>query len=432
MIPYSSLQTIAHHLRSGQWPLLAYLDWLETQVTEREERLQTLVPEDGRFDRLRRQAQLLLEQYPHPTERPPLFGVPIGVKDIFHVAGFTTRAGSQLPPELWADAPEAASVTALRQAGALILGKTVTTEFAYFGPGPTRNPHNPEHTPGGSSSGSAAAVAAGFSPLTLGTQTIGSVNRPAAFCGIVGYKPSYDRISREGVIPLAPSLDHVGLFVPQAGDLDLPASLLCHQWQSVVMLKRPVLGIPDGPYLSRASKEGLAHFQTTCARLMEANFTVKLVPSFRNFDELYERHYALVAAEAAQVHAQWFAAYEELYHPRTAELIQTGQKIKPRQVARAQSSRLRLRQELTRLMDSHMIDLWITPAVMGGAPLGLERTGDPVMNLPWTQAGLPSVSLPSGRNEEGLPLGLQAIGKWYNDEALIGWSVELAQALQNQ
>ncbi len=141
----------------------------------------------------------------------------------------------------------------LKSAGALILGKTVTTEFAYFAPGPTRNPHAADHTPGGSSSGSAAAVGAGLSMLTLGTQTIGSVNRPAAFCGVVGYKPSYDRISRQGVIPLSPSADHVGIFVPQASDVAPVASLLCQNWQVKLVNNRPTLGIPEGPYISHAS-----------------------------------------------------------------------------------------------------------------------------------------------------------------------------------
>ena len=152
--------------------------------------------------------------------------MPVGVKDIFHAAGFETRAGSQLPPELLTG-PEADAVGRLRAAGCLILGKTVTTEFAYYEPEPTRNPHNLAHTPGGSSSGSAAAVAAGLAPLALGTQTIGSVIRPAAFCGIVGFKPSYGRISPEGLIFFSPSLDHVGLFTQDVAGMSLAAAVLC-------------------------------------------------------------------------------------------------------------------------------------------------------------------------------------------------------------
>ena len=210
--------------------MLADIDQLEDHFNKREPEVLAFLPEAGRFDRLRREARQLLDRYPQPDQRPLLFGVFIGVKDIFRVDGFPTRAGSRLPPDLFAG-EEAESVTRLRQAGALILGKTVSTEFAYFAPGPTRNPHHLQHTPGGSSSGSAAAVAAGLCPVALGTQTIGSIIRPAAFCGVVGYKPSYDRISRSGVIPLSPSLDHVGLFAADVEDVKRCAQLLIGEWE---------------------------------------------------------------------------------------------------------------------------------------------------------------------------------------------------------
>ena len=164
-------------------PLL--LDAVQARVEAREPSIQALLPEAGRFDRLRREARALADRYRDPSARPPLFGWLFGVKDIFHVDGWPTRAGSRLPESVLVG-PEAESVARLKAAGALILGKTVTTEFAYFTPGPTRNPHNLEHTPGGSSSGSAAAVAAGYCPFALGTQTIGSIIRPAAFCGTIG------------------------------------------------------------------------------------------------------------------------------------------------------------------------------------------------------------------------------------------------------
>ena len=177
------------------------------------------------------------------------------MKDIFHVKGFLTRAGSGLPVDLLTG-PEAESVTQLKQAGALILGKTVTTEFAYFAPGPTRNPRNPAHTPGGSSSGSAAAVGAGLCPLALGTQTIGSILRPASFCGVVGFKPSFGRISSAGVIPFAVSLDHIGFFTQDVAGATLAAAVLCKNWgdeeartrgdgeAKELLNYRPVLGVP--------------------------------------------------------------------------------------------------------------------------------------------------------------------------------------------
>src|SRR5262249_2580762 len=173
------LPELAVSLRSGQLPITNYLELLERRFSEVEPSVLAFLPEPDRFARLRAQAADLLSPCTAPEGRPPLFGIPVGLKDIMRVDGFPTHAGSALPPEALAG-PEAASVTQLRQAGALILGKTVTTEFAYFEPGATRNPHNPEHTPGGSSSGSAAAVAAGLWPLPPGTQTAGAVIRPAA------------------------------------------------------------------------------------------------------------------------------------------------------------------------------------------------------------------------------------------------------------
>jgi len=350
------------------------------------------------------------------------------VKDIFHVSGFETRAGSQLPPaELAGD--ESAAVTQLKMNGALILGKTVTTEFAYFAPGPTRNPHNIEHTPGGSSSGSAAAVAAGLAPLALGTQTIGSINRPAAYCGVVGYKPSYDRISRAGVIPLSPSLDHVGLFAKDVAGIRLAAPLLAQAWRPPETLKSPVLGVPTGPYLEHASPEAQTIFAGIRERLQAAGLTVKETPTLLDFAKIQQRHLTLMAAEAAEVHAAWFARYSERYHPKTAALIRKGQQIAPAAVAAARRARLQLRDELQTTMVAQGIDLWISPPATGAAPRGLESTGDPVMNLPWTQAGLPTLTLPAGVNARGLPLGLQLSGKWYQDEQLLIWAEEILARL---
>jgi Asp-tRNA(Asn)/Glu-tRNA(Gln) amidotransferase A subunit family amidase len=419
------LPILAEKLRSGERPLLDYLDELEAHFNQREPEVLAFVAEDGRFARLRREAEQLLEQYPDPQSRPPLFGIPIGVKDIFHTNGFVTRAGSQVPPEA-IQGNEAESVTRLRQAGALILGKTVTTEFAYFAPGPTRNPHNPGHTPGGSSSGSAAAVGAGLCPLAFGTQTIGSVNRPAAFCGTVGYKPSYDRISKAGVIPLAGSVDHVGLFTTTVVGAALVAGLLCEDWAGERRFAYRgggagaiVLGVPEGDYLERASAEGLAHFRETAARLAEAGFVVKSVAALADFEAIYVRHNLLVAAEAARVHADWFAQYGDVYHWKTADLIQRGQAVSEGELEQARNGRAQLRQQLTALMDEQGLDLWLSPAALGAAPKGLDSTGDPVMNLPWTHAGLPTLTIPSGFNTDGLPLGLQVTGRWFEDEVMM-------------
>src|SRR5205807_7593851 len=226
LISPAPLAATAAALRSGQLDLLTYIDEVCNRIDAAEPLIHALLPEQDRRQRLLTEAEALQKRFPEPASRPPLYGILLGVKDIFHVDGFPTRAGSQLPAELFAG-PEAACVTLLRNAGALILGKTISAEFAWIEPGPTHNPHNLNHTPGGSSSGSAAAVAAGFCPLAIGTQTNGSTIRPAAFCGIVGFKPTYARIPTGGLILSSMSLDTVGFFTQDIAGVALVAPLLC-------------------------------------------------------------------------------------------------------------------------------------------------------------------------------------------------------------
>lgn len=408
-----------------------HLERCKARFERREPEVRAFLPEKGRFERLEREARALAARFPDPRERPPLFGALVGVKDIFHVAGFATRAGSRLPPDALVGS-EADCVGALKSAGALIMGKTVTTEFAYFAPGPTRNPHNLEHTPGGSSSGSAAAVAAGFCDLALGTQTIGSIVRPAAFCGVVGLKPSYARVSRKGVIPLAPALDHVGWFAPSVPAAAQAARVLFADWRVLDAPEgKPVLGVPEGSYLEQAGAEGLAHFRAVCQHLAERGYRLLQVPAMPDFPAIRARHELLLAFEASCIHAAWYAAHADLYAPQTAELIRRGQAVSTSDLARAREGRAQLREDLTALMSAAGVDLWISPSAPGPAPRGLSSTGDPVMNLPWTQAGMPALNLPAGVNAAGLPLGLQVTGRWYADETLLAWAQELEKALED-
>lgn len=432
MIPYSLIQRLLiEELRSGMLTLPEFLAQVEARFNEYEPSVRALLSEENHFQRLRKEADDLVLRYPDLIKRPLLFGALVGVKDIFHVEGFTTQAGSRLPSEVL-QGQEAESVRRLRNAGALIFGKTVTTEFAYFAPGPTRNPHNLEHTPGGSSSGSAAAVAAGFCHLALGTQTIGSIIRPASFCGIVGVKPTYDRISREGVIPLSPSLDHVGFFVPDAESALHVARVLYNDWDEPTQpLKKPRLGIPNGPYLQSVSEEGLAHFENLCKQLENIGYELQHIQIMSDFAEIRARHDVILSAEAAQVHRDWFREYENLYSTKFTELIRRGQQVTGDQLQDALSTRDTLRAELRRAFLDHDIDLWISPSTIGPAPKGLESTGDPIMNLPWTQAGLPAINLLIGKNQEGLPLGLQLVGNWYKDESLLFWATDIEKVLNN-
>ncbi|MDK1030146.1 MAG: amidase [Anaerolineae bacterium] len=414
--------------RTGKMSPSDYLSQIENKFSTHEPSVLAFLPEKNRFERLHKQSEAQTEKYPEAKTRPALFGMLVGVKDIFHVDDFPTGAGSRLPHEEF-QGTQAESVTRLTNAGALIFGKTVTTEFAYFTPGPTRNPHNPKHTPGGSSSGSAAAVGAEMLPLALGTQTIGSLIRPASFCGVVGFKPSYDRISRAGVIPLSYSLDHIGFFTPDVATARQVASVLIKDWESKTVERKPILGIPEGPYLQSASDEAQTCFSANCQSLADAGYDLRHVSVMANFEEIRAHHDVILSAEAASVHKIWFDKYENLYSNIFSELIRRGQAITESQLKEAFSARNSFLAEITQSMHENKIDVWGSPSALGAAPKGLESTGDPVMNLPWTQIGFPALNLPAGKNSEGLPLGYQVTAKRSEDEALLEWAQEIEKVV---
>ena len=421
------LAELARRLRTGERTPESHLESLRERVDEREPTVRAFLAEASRWERLERTAERLELQYSEPGSRPPLFGVPVGVKDIFHADGFETRAGADVPPEA-ITGPQARTVSALEEAGAFVLGKTVTTEFAYFAPGPTRNPHDPERTPGGSSSGSAAAVAAGLCPLALGSQTIGSVIRPAAFCGVVGVKPSYGRVPISGVVPVAPSVDHVGYFTPELAGARLAAGVLVDGWRSVDV-DEPIVGAVEGPYLEGASETGRAHFEAHVDRLEEAGLEVRRLDPFPDIEGVNRRHRRLVAAETALSHAEWYPAYGDRYAPETVDLIEEGLTVDVEELAAARAGRTALREAVHEAMADHGVDVLVSPAAPGPAPEGLESTGDPVMNLPWTHAGLPAATLPASTTDDGLPLGLQCTARFGADEELLAWCRALEAAL---
>jgi Asp-tRNA(Asn)/Glu-tRNA(Gln) amidotransferase A subunit family amidase len=454
-------------------------------------RWRAFLAEAGRWRRVEGEVAALGGRWPVGGERPgALFGVAVGVKDVFRVEGLPTRAGSRLPAAVLGGA-EAEAVRRLRAAGAVVLGKTVTTEFAYYEPGPTRNPRAPGRTPGGSSSGSAAAVAAGLVPLALGTQTIGSICRPAAFCGVVGFKPSFGRVPTAGLIPLAPSYDHVGVLAANVEWARRAAAVLLDGWRTpedaarVATAERasvgqggdragvdgrtsvspktgghaatpeggggrastgsntggdspaagrrphrPTLGVPVGPYLEAAEAVARHHLRAVQRRLLTAGWPVREVPAMADFAAVVARHHRLVAAEAAAVHREWFDTHGHLYRPRSADLVERGRRVPAEEVEAARQARFALRGELEGAMTAAGVDLWLSPAAPGPPPVGLGATGDPVMNLPWTQAGLPTVALPAGTDRQGLPLGVQLTARFGEDEALLAWAAELAPVLE--
>jgi Asp-tRNA(Asn)/Glu-tRNA(Gln) amidotransferase A subunit family amidase len=424
---------------SGRW---AYGEGVSTaaelaavvdRIGHADAELRAFVDEPGRAERVRAESDALAGRWPDAARRPPLYGVPLGVKDVFRADGLPTQAGSTLPEEQFAGA-EATAVTRLRGAGAVVAGKTVTTEFAYFAPGPTRNPHHPEHTPGGSSSGSAAAVAAGLVPLALGTQTVGSVIRPAAYCGCIGFKPTYGRVPCDGVIPNAPTFDTVGLFAADLSFATEAAAALVDGWASAPAGDRPVLGVPSGPYLDQADVGACGELAAQITALRAAGYQVREVMALDDIVEVNRRQVTVNLVELARTHETWFDRYADRYRPQTAKAIRDGRSIDAASYAAARDGVHAFRRTLPAQMADTGIDIWICPSATGPAPRGLDTTGNPVMSVPWTQAGLPALSLPAGavaRDPSGpaLPVGLQCVGRPGADERLLAWAQGIAAAL---
>jgi Asp-tRNA(Asn)/Glu-tRNA(Gln) amidotransferase A subunit family amidase len=416
---FFSLFETASKLRSGDIDLISFINSLCDRIDKVEPEILSLLPEENRRNRLLKEAEILIAKYPVKSNHPPFFGIPIGVKDIFRTDGFETHCGSSLPAKLF-EGVEATCVTKLKEQGALILGKTVTTEFAYFEPGPTKNPCNTAHTPGGSSSGSAAAVAAGITPFAFGTQTIGSVLRPAAYCGVIGFKPSYGRIVTDGIIPFSQSADHIGFFTQDIDGCILAASLLCSNWNVPSDdLHHIIIGVPEGKYLEQASSDIIAAFEEQLRALENKGCIVKRIKLFDDIEEINRLHRLMVAAEMAEVHKVWNANYKPLYRPHTKQIIEEGKKVHPEELAKARDGRFILREKIEALAKDAGIDCWLSPSTLTYAPKGLESTGSPLMNLPWTYAGLPSISIPAGKNNESLPFGIQFTGFYNQDEALL-------------
>lgn len=418
-------------LRLGVVDLAVWLDTICELIEKQDDKIRALLSDSYDRSGILLQADRLLRDFPNVEDRPLLFGLPVGVKDIFRVDGFPTRCGAKLPPSLFEGA-EASSVTRLKQAGAIIIAKTVTTEFACFQPGPTRNPHHLEHTPGGSSSGSAAGVSMGFFPLALGTQTVGSIIRPAAYCGVIGFKPSFGRIAGDGVIPVSHSVDHVGFFCTDISGLSIVATILISDWKT--QMNQPDMGtvaagIPEGPYLIQSSQNAREHFERVIGQLKENGMSVVHCRVLANIEAINECHTKIMLAEMARVHGEWYRDFKDLYAPMTAEMIQKGLKIDDGELKQLVIQRDANRQQIAQQMDDHGIDFWLTPAATDHAPKGLSSTGNPIMNLPWTHTGMPTVSIPCGFDSAGLPHGLQIVGRFGEDEALVGFGEVISQTI---
>lgn len=412
------LASRAAALREGIVDVHAQIDAALDRLDRFDARVRGFLPEPDRRERVHAAADALIARYPEGTPKPPLYGVLVGVKDIFAVDGLPTRAGSAIPPEEWV-MPQGPAVTRLIEAGAIVLGKTVSTEFAYFDPGATTNPHNALHTPGGSSSGSGASVASGYVPLAIGSQTVGSVLRPAAYVGVVGYKGSYDRVPTDGAVAYSRSVDHVGWFTHDVAGARLVASVMYEDWRDVEAPNAlPVVGVPVGPYLAQLQPAALASFEATIAALEARGLTVRRVPFLEDIAGINARHRAIATAEFGDTHAERFLRWGSMFRAASAALFDAAQHVTPEARAEGFESRLELRTRIDAASERHGIDVWASMPALGPAPLGLTSTGDPVMCVPWTHAGVPDITIPAG-TVDGLPVGLQLAGRFGRDEEFL-------------
>jgi Asp-tRNA(Asn)/Glu-tRNA(Gln) amidotransferase A subunit family amidase len=352
------------------------------------------------------------------------------VKDLFRVTGLPTRAGSRLPPEVF-EGDESWIVTELKRAGAVVLGKTAMDEFAYCEPPPTRNPRDARRTPGGSSGGSAAAVAAGICRLAVGSQTLQSVVVPAAYCGAVGFKASFERLPFDG-IPLAPSIDSVGFLAPSVADVRV-ASAIIPDWAEPPDPSPPVLGVPEPAGSSSTVDGGWRVLPTHLETLRRRGFELRR--SRLPWDDTDARRLwgmrvgDLLHAEMAIAHAPWYDRFEHLYRPRTAEGVRIGRRISSDRLRECRDMRAVLAQELRDRAASEGIDGWICPSTREVAPVGYQETGDSALTGFWSYAGFPAISLPVFEDPEQMPLGVQLVTFAGRDEHLLGWAARAESAL---
>ncbi len=347
----------------------------------------------------------------------PLTGLPIGVKDIIDTVAFPTCYGS---PIFAGHRPkqDAACVAALRKAGAVVLGKTVTTEFASAFPGKTRNPRNPAHTPGGSSSGSAAAVADGMVPVALGSQTAGSVIRPAAYCGVVGYKGTYGWTDLAGVHPLAPSLDTLGLFTRRVADIAPVRTVLAPGARATITPRMPArIRLFRTPMWDQASPEARRAVERALRMVGDSGATTDEVPVPASWADIVATQTTIMYADMGRQFAGILKAHGDKLSAALRGQIEQGQQITPdaEQAARAQADALRA--EIAGLLPPG--EVWITLAAPGEAPEGLGATGDPMFNRPWTLLGVPCISLPYRQGANGLPLSVQIVAERDADDELL-------------
>jgi aspartyl-tRNA(Asn)/glutamyl-tRNA(Gln) amidotransferase subunit A len=401
-----SLAGAAAAIRAGTLSPVEYVESLFRLMDRIEARVQAWVTVDR--ESVLREARECESEAKRGHFRGPLHGVPLGIKDIFYTRGLRTTMGSVIYKDFVPDR-DARAVAKLKQAGAIVLGKTVTTVFANLDPGPTRNPWNLEHTPGGSSSGSAAAVAARMCPAAIGSQTIGSVGRPAAFCGVASLVPAQQRISLKDMFPLAWSLDHVGVFARSVADIEMMLDPMVESPVERSSKRGPFrIGLLRGFFYENATPEAQSLNDRLADQLAAAGFRVEesRLPAIFDLHQPILR--TILRSETSSIHERLFAEHAETYGPKLRSLIETGMLIDARDYLRARRLRHRYQREMATLFEK--FDALMTPPAKGTAPAGIETTGDPVMNGPWTLTDFPTMTLPHALGADGLPIGVQLTG----------------------
>ncbi len=368
-------------------------------------------------------ARIVADQLDHEADggyfRGPLHGIPLGIKDIFDVRGLPTGAGSPLRKNCVANS-DAPTVAALRRAGAVIMGKTVTVEFACFDPSPTRNPWDTQlcHTPGGSSSGSAAALALGMCLGSVGSQTGGSLVRPSSYCGVATLKPTYDLLSREGVVPVSRHLDHVGPMARTVADVRVLFQALFEDAPTPphAVTRPPRLGFLKS-LTEQAAPAVQTVFQSALERLKTSGALVETVVAPFTTDEVLALHRKIMSVDAAEYHRVSFAENRASYGPKITTLLDEGLHALAVDYAAALAWRRQFREDVSAFCEP--FDALIMPSTDTTAPATLDTTGTPHFQAPWSCAGVPAASMPCGLADDGMPVGMQLIAAKGEDWELL-------------
>jgi len=401
-------------IRAGRLTSQALVEACLAQIERREPQVQAWAHYDAQS--ALRQARACDKAA--PGSLGPLHGIPVGIKDVLDTVDLPTGYNSPIyqgRQPAW----DSACVAATRRTGGVILGKTVTTEFANSYPSQTRNPHNLEHTPGGSSSGSAAAVADFMAPLAVATQTGGSTIRPAAFCGVVGYKPSFGSINRAGLKFVAESLDTIGAIARSVDDVALYVHAVSGRGLPDFnqKIEPPKVGFCRTPHWDQADEATQALLEASAARLARAGAKVSDVALSPEIASAYDEQSIVMYFETARALAYEFQHFPEKISPNLRRRIEEGWNYSYERYDTALQRAALARQRFTELMGEY--DILLSPSARGEAPRGLQTTGDSVFNRNWTLLGTPSVTIPCGTGPSNLPIGIQVSGAYNTDAATL-------------